>query len=558
MKLPDLSIRQRVLLACMVVSGAAIAALAASGLSFRSVLRTRARESCTCMAEIFAERARQRILHLVGDAAALAGCVARDPEALGSLDWRTELDDGAALCAWAVYDAEGRRLGAHCPKDNAAALEAAGATGAPLIARERGRLAEAVAGKPAAVLVPAGDGVIALIYRPVLRPGAPAWALQAAGRVDDAVFSADAACGDVRIVLRPFLASAAPPRVVPIDGKPHMVVHRPLLIAGRQLGTVTAAIPYDAEARSAQGALVAIVLIAGGAALALALLSYLLTGVAMVPLERVRHLLRNRQASAEVDLSGHGRDDAISTIIDAYQEMIDQSQEFADQLMQSNRALRELLTGSVEALVTTIEAKDGYTAGHSQRVAHTACAIARELGWDFADVEQLRLGALLHDIGKIGISLEILNKPGRLDADEWAFIRQHPVIGARILSTIPGCEDFLRAVLHHHEHYDGRGYPSGIAGESIPLAARIVAVADIYDALTSKRSYREAYTTGEALAILEESSGTLLDPEILAAFLTMKRAESPPTALGGTACGHDAAAGDPAEPAAAGTSKGMP
>ena len=556
MKLSSLSVRQRVLFACMAVSGAAIAAMTASGLRFRSVLRARARESCTCMAEIFAERARQRILHLVGDAESLArsaalrpaqgrGLVGRRRDSLSSRDGRTpSADKFTAVRAWTVYDAEGQRIDGYCAEGEEAVLAVAGSTGEGLIARERGRLAEAIAGRPSAVLVPDSDGVVALLYRPVRRPGEPPRALQAAGRVADASFSADAACGDVRIVLRPFLTSADEPKVVAIDGKPRMVVQRPLCVAGRQLGTVTAAIPYDAEARSAQQALVIIVLVGLGATLVLALLSYLLTDVAMVPLERVRHLLRNRQANAEVQLEGGCRDDAIASIISSYQEVIDQSQEFADQLMQSNRALRELLLGAVGALVSAIEAKDGYTAGHSQRVAEMACAIARDTGWDFADVEQLRLGALLHDIGKIGISQDILNKPGRLDEAEWELIRQHPVIGARILSTIPGCEDLLRSVLHHHEYYDGSGYPSGIAGEDIPLGARIVAVADVYDALTSKRSYRDAYPVAKALAIMDESSGTMLDSEILAAFLATARA-------GGSAAAIDGARGPEQQLAAA-------
>jgi putative nucleotidyltransferase with HDIG domain len=173
--------------------------------------------------------------------------------------------------------------------------------------------------------------------------------------------------------------------------------------------------------------------------------------------------------------------------------------------------------------VSAVEANDRYTAGHSQRVADTACSLARELGWGHSEIEKLRLAALLHDIGKIGINPNILNKPGPLDDAEWEEIRQHTVIGARILSSIPGCEEIAQTVLHHHEALDGSGYPEHLAEGAIPPAARIVAIADIYDALTSKRSYRDAYSPERALAILEESAGDTLDAELVGTFAAMVR-----------------------------------
>jgi putative nucleotidyltransferase with HDIG domain len=381
------------------------------------------------------------------------------------------------------------------------------------------------------VLVPDGARVYALVYRAVERRGGAPAVLQGVAVVADGDF-AGGPSGDIRAVLRPFVVSADEPHVLTVDGRPRMVVNRPLMLGGRQLGTVTAAVPYDAEVRCAQGVLAAVVLVSAVSLLVMGALSYRLTGVAMVPLDKIRHYVSNHKAGQEVERLDVGADETINTILDAYQEMIDRSQEFADQLMKSNHALRELLTGSVGALVNAIEANDPYTAGHSERVADMACGIARELGWDHARVEQLRLGALLHDIGKIGINHAILNKPGPLDDDEWEMIRQHTVIGARILSAIPGCEEVGQIVLHHHERLDGTGYPDGLRDREIPLSARIVMIADIFDALTSKRSYRDAYPADQALGILTESAGDMVDPDLLDVFAGIVRRETGAEAAG--------------------------
>ncbi len=522
MRFPQVGVRQRILAACLLISLASVAAMTAFGLTLRSVLRARARQSCICIAEMFAAQAHQRLLSLSGESAVLAALVER-AEVGGSLcgDPAHSADSRVALCSWALYDPDGRRV--ERSQHHAALLEDIGIGTEQLVARERGRLEAALAGEPSTVLVPGGSGVYALIYRPARRPGGQTWVLQAAMPATDGDFEAS---GDVRAVLRPFVQAAAEPRVVAVDGRPRMVVHRPLTFCGRQLGTVSAAVPYDEEARCAQSAALAIIIVAAGATLVLAVLSYVLTDVAMVPLEQIQKFVRNQQAGAEVERPSRVPDDAIGSILETFQEMVDQSQEFADHLMEHNRALHELLTGAVEALVNAVEANDGYTAGHSQRVADRASAIARELGWDHGAIDKFRLGAILHDIGKIGISQDILNKPGPLDPPEWDVIRQHPVIGARILSSIPGCEDIVRIVLHHHEYVDGSGYPAGLAGDEIPVAARIVAIADVYDALTSKRSYRDAYPRAEAVAILEDSAGTMLDPDILAVFLGLLRKDA--------------------------------
>jgi HD-GYP domain-containing protein (c-di-GMP phosphodiesterase class II) len=154
-------------------------------------------------------------------------------------------------------------------------------------------------------------------------------------------------------------------------------------------------------------------------------------------------------------------------------------------------------------------------------VTKIAEAIARQLGWDEERLELLYLGGPLHDVGKLGVSEEVLAKPGRLDDRELAQIREHPKLGARILLRVAALRGALPYVLYHHERWDGGGYPSGRAGEEIPLEARVLAVADAFDAMTSDRPYRQALDLDEALAEVERCAGTQFDPEIVRVFLEL-------------------------------------
>lgn len=177
-------------------------------------------------------------------------------------------------------------------------------------------------------------------------------------------------------------------------------------------------------------------------------------------------------------------------------------------------------TGAIRALAAALDARDPYTAGHSERVSVVSVAIARELGLEAEAVEIVRLGALLHDIGKIGVPDEVLRKPGALTSAEYDAIKQHPVLGARILRSVPFLARHLEIVELHHERPDGRGYPYGLCGDDIPLAARIVHVADAYDAITSARAYRRARPAGDALRELWRCAGTEYHAEIVGALAT--------------------------------------
>jgi len=181
--------------------------------------------------------------------------------------------------------------------------------------------------------------------------------------------------------------------------------------------------------------------------------------------------------------------------------------------------IRESFMNSITALVYALEAKDKYTSGHSQRVAEISVAIAREMGLARQVIQDIRLAGLIHDIGKIGIRAAVLNKPDRLTDSEFEHIKAHPEMGEHILTPIVEDRQILSIVRHHHERYDGNGYPDGLCGEQIPLGARILAVADAYDAITSERPYRDAMSVQIAMSIIKRSKGSQLDPRITDVFL---------------------------------------
>jgi len=175
----------------------------------------------------------------------------------------------------------------------------------------------------------------------------------------------------------------------------------------------------------------------------------------------------------------------------------------------------------LSVLSRAIEARDPYTRGHSARVTDLAEEVARRLGWDEERIELLRVGGPLHDVGKLGISDEVLCKRGKLDEQELAEIREHPTLGAKILLRLAAFRGALPYVLYHHERWDGTGYPTGRSGEQIPLEARVLAVADAFDAMTSDRPYRRALGHDAALAEVARCAGTQFDPEIVEIFVEL-------------------------------------
>jgi len=176
---------------------------------------------------------------------------------------------------------------------------------------------------------------------------------------------------------------------------------------------------------------------------------------------------------------------------------------------------RRMMLAGITSLIEALEARDKYTRGHSEAVARTVVAMARQTGAGEDEIEMLRMAARLHDIGKIGIRDDVLLKPGKLTAEEFAIIKQHPVIGADILRSIPSLHEVVSIVLQHHERLDGKGYPQGLKGSEISMSARMMAVADTYDALTSDRPYRPGKSHPEAMQIIEDVRGTQLCPECI-------------------------------------------
>jgi putative nucleotidyltransferase with HDIG domain len=193
----------------------------------------------------------------------------------------------------------------------------------------------------------------------------------------------------------------------------------------------------------------------------------------------------------------------------------------AGSVQAANDHLESAYLEFVGSLASALDARDQYTAGHSRRVSELSCALAAALQLEFGDVERVRIGALLHDIGKIGIADTVLQKPGRLTDEEFAIVKLHPVIGRKILEGVQGFADYLSAVEFHHENWDGTGYPKGLSGEAIPIDARIIHVADAYDAMTTDRSYRPGMAHERAVSILIENAGTQFDIQVVEAFVTL-------------------------------------
>ena len=191
-----------------------------------------------------------------------------------------------------------------------------------------------------------------------------------------------------------------------------------------------------------------------------------------------------------------------------------------------NEKINQSFLQTISSLALAMEAKDAYTSGHSTRVAQMAASLGRKLGLDQTQIQRLEWAGYLHDIGKIGIRDDILNKPGKLTEEEFEHIKTHPVLSYRVLQPVQALKCVLPAVKHHHEHYDGSGYPDGLTAEEIPLHARILKVADVWDALTTTRSYRQAMSKEQAIQILKQEVGKTMDPFITLKLLEIIKSES--------------------------------
>lgn len=183
--------------------------------------------------------------------------------------------------------------------------------------------------------------------------------------------------------------------------------------------------------------------------------------------------------------------------------------------------LNAMFLGTLEALTASIDAKDRYTCGHSRRVAHLTQTLAQKIGLDEYTVSRCHIAGMVHDVGKIGVPEHVLLKPGRLTEEEFGWIRKHPEIGHRILKDIPQLNDILPGVLYHHERWDGKGYPQGLQGDGIPLVARLIGLADSFDAMSSTRTYRSALSRAQVLAEIEKCSGEQFDPTLAKTFLAI-------------------------------------
>lgn len=210
----------------------------------------------------------------------------------------------------------------------------------------------------------------------------------------------------------------------------------------------------------------------------------------------------------------------IGDLSDSFNLMAEKVQKYIADIQRASDENRQLFLGTVKSLAAAIDGKDPYTRGHSERVSRFSVAIAERLGMNNEEVEKIRLSALLHDVGKIGIDDKILKKPAALTDEEYEIMKQHPQKGYKIMSQIPAMKDFLPGMYMHHEMIDGRGYPQGLKGDEIPMMARIVAVADTFDAMTTDRPYSRALKLEEALKLIKGYVGTRYDVRVVEALVT--------------------------------------
>ncbi len=225
--------------------------------------------------------------------------------------------------------------------------------------------------------------------------------------------------------------------------------------------------------------------------------------------------------------------DELAQLSSNFNNMAGSIEALVRRLRQALRQNQELFLETIRTLAAAIDAKDPYTRGHSERVSSYSMAIAKHLGLTQDEVFRIRIAAILHDVGKLGIRDSILNKPGGLSEDEYRIMRRHPDIGAQIMTPIRMLKDIIPGIRNHHETWDGNGYPDGLAGEQIPIVARIIGAADTFDAMTTNRPYQRAMSLEYVLGKMRGMSGTRFDPQVVEALLAAVQAGdvTPPQAV---------------------------
>jgi len=247
----------------------------------------------------------------------------------------------------------------------------------------------------------------------------------------------------------------------------------------------------------------------------------------------------------------------IGELAKTFNTMSEELEQFVEDLKRAAEENKNLFMGSIQMLAGAVDEKDPYTRGHSDRVTKYSLMIAKEMGLDPGFLEILRISAQLHDVGKIGIEDRILKKPGALTPEEFEIMKTHTTKGANILRPVPQLREMLPGIELHHEALNGRGYPYGLKGDEIPLLARVIAVADTFDALTTNRPYQKAHDPVEALRIIENLSGQRLDPGAVTALMAVfyrgdiKIQKSPPPVVVSTERAASASASASVSPSAA-------
>ena len=298
-----------------------------------------------------------------------------------------------------------------------------------------------------------------------------------------------------------------------IDDHPYEFLVGNWRLRSASIGYLAVALRADAVAASVEQIRLLMVLIFAVAAL----MTLLFGGLVAQRITRpVEHLVRSTAAVSAGNLSHRApveTNDEIGYLAESFNAM-------AASLQQKTHELEESYFASIESLARAIDARDPYTFGHSTRVAGISLEIAQAMGLDAEDQKTLRRAALLHDIGKIGVEDRVLRKPGPLTDDDWDAMKQHPLIGYRMLSGLNFLKSSLVGILHHHERWDGKGFPGGLSGGAIPAYIRILSLADTLDAMTSDRPYRAGLAFEDALAQIQKGAGSQFDPAAVDALMT--------------------------------------